>query len=237
MGDAVYHYDADRYLIVTVGLPVAARVVEASPARPYLSLRLDLDPAQVSSIMIEAGFASPPSSAGVKAIAVSTLDTGLLDATVRLVRLLESPHDAPVLVPLVKREITFRLMQGEQGGRLRHLPMLGARTNRIAEAVHRLRRDFDRTMNMESLAKELGMSTSAFHQHFKALTEMSPLQFQKLIRLQEARRLMLVENLDAASAAYRVGYEDPSHFSRDYKKRFGESPIRDVDRLRQGPGT
>jgi AraC-like DNA-binding protein len=183
--------------------------------------------------MLEAGYASPRDPAEVRAIAVSPLDGHLLDAVVRLVRLLDAPAEAPVLLPLITREIIYRLLMGEQGGRLRHLAILGGYTSHIARAVARLRQDFDQPLRIESLAQELGMSVSGFHHHFKAVTAMSPLQFQKRLRLQEARRLMLGEDLDAASAAYRVGYHDASHFNREYKSLFGVPPMRDVQRLRE----
>jgi AraC-like DNA-binding protein len=169
----------------------------------------------------------------VRAINVSPLDGNLLDAFVRLIRLLDSPVEAPVLLPLITREIIYRLLVGEQGARLRHLAILGGYTPSIARAVERLRQDFDQPLCIESLARELGMSVSGFHHHFKAVTAMSPLQFQKRLRLQEARHLMLGEDLDAASAAYRVGYQDTSHFNREYKSLFGVPPMRDVQRLRE----
>lgn len=166
----------------------------------------------------------------MRAIDVSPLDANLLDTVVRLVRLLDSPAEARVLRPLITREIV-RLLMGEQGNRLRHLALLGGHTDRIAEAVERLRRDFNQPLRIDSLAGELGMSVSGFHHHFKAA--MSPLQFQKQLRLQEARRIMLGENLGAASAGYRVGYDDASQFSREYKRLFGQPPLRDVERLRE----
>src|SRR5207253_7133724 len=168
------------------------------------------------------------------AIAVSPLDMHLLDAVVRLTRLLDAPAEAPVLMPLITREILYRLLRGEQGGRLRHLAILGGYSPSIARAIERLRHDFDQPLRIEQLARELGMSVSVFHHHFKAVTALSPLQFQKRLRLQEARRLMLGENLDATSAAYRVGYRDASHFNREYKSLFGVPPMRDVQRLREG---
>jgi len=143
------------------------------------------------------------------------------------------PLPKPVLLPLITREIIYRLLMGEQGGRLRHLALQGGYTPYIARAVGRLRQDFDQPLHIEELARELGMSVSGFHHHFKAVTAMSPLQFQKRLRLQEARRLMLGEDLDAASAAYRVGYHDASHFNREYKNLFGVPPMRDVQRLRE----
>jgi AraC-like DNA-binding protein len=160
------------------------------------------------------------------------LQAGLLDAVVRLVRLVDSPTEARMLMPLVMREIVYLLLVGAQGDRLQHLTVSGGTTTRIARAVERLRNDYDKPLRIESLARELGMSASGFHAQFKAVTAMSPLQFQKQIRLQEARRLMIGEDLDAARAGYRVGYDDASHFTREYKRLFGEPPMRDVHRLR-----
>ncbi len=234
--DHRYRYDPAHYLLTTVGLPITSQVVEASEAKPYLSLRLRLDPVLVGSVMAEAGYPSPQNHADVRAINVSPLDAGLLDAVVRLVRLLDSPSEARVLAPLVIREIVYRLLMGEQGARLRYIAVLGGHSHRIATAIERLRHDFDQPLRIEDIARELGMSVSSFHHHFKAVTAMSPLQFQKRLQLQEARRLMLGEHLDAASAGYRVGYDDASHFSRDYKRLFGEPPMRDVERLRQTTG-
>jgi AraC-like DNA-binding protein len=182
LGESRYRYDPSQYLLTTIELPRVSQVLEASKERPYLSLRLELAPTLVSSVLVEAGHASPPGSADVRAIAVSPLDGNLLDAFVRLVKLLQ---------------------------------------------------DFDQPLRIEQIARELGMSVSGFHHHFKAVTAMSPLQFQKQLRLQEARRLMLGKDLDAASAAYRVGYHDASHFNREYKNLFGVPPMRDVQRLRE----
>jgi AraC-like DNA-binding protein len=152
---------------------------------------------------------------------------------VLLVILLESHAEARFLMPLITREIVYRLLMGEQGNRLRHIAVLGGDTYPIAQAIERLRKDFDQPLRIESIARELGMSVSGFHHHFKAVTAMSPLQFQKRLRLQEARRLMLGEHLDAARAAYQVGYDNASHFNREYKRLFGLPPMRDVERLRE----
>lgn len=235
LGEERYRYDPYHYLLATVELPVVSQIVEATLERPYLSLRLDLDPALVASVMLEASMPSPRSDIGsARAVDVSPLDANLLDAAVRLVRLRDAPPaEARVLVPLVTREIIFRLLVGAQGARLRHIAVMGGHTDRIARAIERLRHDFDRPLRIEHLAREFGMSPSGFHEHFKAVTAMSPLQFQKQIRLQEARRLMLGEDLDASSAAFRVGYEDASHFNREYKRLFGEPPMRDMGRLRE----
>jgi len=233
LGDTRYQYDPAHYLLATVELPVVSQVIEASQERPYLSLRLKLDPTLVGSVMVEAGHFSPPSHADVRAINVSPLDASLLDAVVRLVRLLDTPAEAPFLAPLITREIVYRLLMGEQGDRLRHIAVEGGHTHRIARAIERLRKEFDQPLRIDDTARELGMSVSSFHHHFKAVTAMSPLQFQKRMRLQEARRLMLGEGLDAASAGYRVGYNDASHFNREYKRLFGLPPLRDVERLRE----
>lgn len=233
VGDQVYRYDPYHYLLATVELPVVSQVVEASAARPYLSLRLMLDSALVSSVMVEAASSEPESRSSVSAFDVCPLDGGLLDAVVRLVRLLASPAEAPVLGPLIMREIVFRLLMGAQGGRLRHLAVLGGHSHRIAGAVKRLHREFDQPLRIDHLAQELGMSVSGFHHHFKAVTGMSPLQFQKQLRLQEARRLLVSADVDAASVGFQVGYNDASHFSREYKRHFGEPPMRDVERIRE----
>jgi AraC-like DNA-binding protein len=233
LGESRYRYDPLHYLLATIELPSVSQVVEASKEWPYLSLRLELSPTLVSSVLLEAGYTASGKLAGVRAIDVSLLDGNLLDAAVRLIRLLDAPDEAPVLLPLITREIIYRLLMGAQGDRLRHLAFLGGYTSDIARAVARLRQDFDQPLDIEALAHELGMSVSGFHHHFKAVTAMSPLQFQKRLRLQQARRLMLGEDLDATSAAYRVGYQDASHFNREYKSLFGLPPMRDVQRLRE----
>jgi AraC-like DNA-binding protein len=233
LGDTCHRYDPAHYLIATAELPVAGRITEASEERPYLSLLLELDPALVGSVMVEAGHLTPRSHSAVQAIDVSPLDASLLDAVVRLVGLLDSPTEARFLAPLVTREIVYRLLMGEQGGLLHHIAALGGHGHRIVRALERLRKDFDRPLRIEDIARELGMSVSGFHHHFKAVTAMTPLRFQKQLRLQEARRLMLGEDLDAASAGYRVGYGDASHFTREYKRLFGAPPMRDVERLRE----
>jgi AraC-like DNA-binding protein len=234
LGDDRYRYDADRYLIAAAALPTASRVTEASEERPYLGVVLGLDPALVGSVMAEASHPAPRGHTAVRAFDVGPLDAGLLDAVVRLVGLLDAPaEEARFLRPLVTREIVFRLLRGEQGGRLRQIAVLGGHAHRIARALERLREDFDRPLRVEDVAREAGMSVSGFHHHFKAVTAMSPLQFQKRVRLQEARRLMLGEDLDAGSAGFRVGYGNVSQFTREYKKLFGAPPARDVEQLRE----
>lgn len=237
VGDTRYQYDPFNYCLATIELPRVSQVLEASKEQPYLSFRLVFDPNLVGSVLVEAGQIIQSSNVDVCAMDVSALDAELLDAVVRLVRLIDSPNEARILMPLIKREIIYRLLTGDQGARLCHLTVSGGYTSSIAGAIARLRQNFDQPVRIEELAQELGMSVSSFHQHFKSVTAMSPLQFQKRLRLQEARRLMLGEDLDATSAAYRVGYNDAAHFSREYKSLFGEPPLRDVQRLREAAST
>ncbi len=233
LGEYRYQYDPMHYLLVTAELPIVSHVIEASPERPYLSLSLKLDPVTVGAVMVETGQLATRDEAHVRALDVSTLDADLLDAIVRLVRLLDNPTEAPFLAPLITREIIFRLLLGAQGDRLRYIATQGGHAHRIARAIERLRNEFDHPLRVEDIARDLGMSVSSFQHHFKAVTAMSPLQFQKQVRLQEARRLMLSEDLDAATAGYRVGFNDPAHFNREYKKIFGLPPLSDVKRLRE----
>jgi AraC-like DNA-binding protein len=237
LGDSRYRYDPYHYLLATIDLPAISQVLEASKERPYLSLRMELSATLVGSVMIEASSVVPSGTAAVKAVDVSPLDANLLDATLRLVKLLESPDEARVLMPLIAREIIYRLLVGAQGHRLRHLTNLGTYPPHLASAVARLRQNFNKPLRIEEIANEFGMSVSSFHHRFKAVTGMSPLQFQKRLRLQEARRLMLGEDLDAASAASRVGYRDASHFNREYKHLFGVPPGRDMQQLRKAAST
>lgn len=233
LGENCYQYDPYNYLLATLEMPVVGRVLQASEEEPYLGLRLSLDPTLVGSVMMEMGGLSPGSQGDVKAITVSALDTTLLDATVRLVRLLDSPIQARLLLPLVTKEIIYWLLVGQQGDRLRQMTIPGGHTHRIGQAVDKICRDFNQPLYVEEIARGIGMSVSGFHHHFKEVTAMSPLQFQKQLRLQEARRLMLGEELDVATAGFRVGYDDTAHFSREYKRFFGAPPLRDVERLRE----
>lgn len=233
LGNNRYRYDSAHYLLSTVELPAVSQVIEASPREPYLGLRLEFDPSLVTAVMTDSNFSLPHSETEASAVAVSWMDGELLDAVVRLVRLLDRPDEYDFLAPLTIREIIYWLLVGEQGNRLCHLAILAGNAHRIAKAVELIRQNLDQPLRIDSFAQGLGMSASGFHHHFKAVTSMSPLQFQKQIRLQEARRLMLGEDLDAFTAGSRVGYEDASHFSRDYKRLFGEPPLRDVDRLRK----
>lgn len=235
IGERTLHYDELHYFVTPLDLPARATILEASPQAPFLSLALRLDLQLVASMMLE-GVVSPARPAGDERHAMSTgrLDAGLLDAFRRLVELVEEPAHAPVLAPLVQREITYRLLTGEAGWRLRQIAAADSQGSQVSRAIELLRSRFTEPMRIEDLARAAHMSVSSLHHHFKALTGMSPLQFQKQLRLAEARRLMLAERLDAATAAYRVGYESPSHFSREYGRHFGAPPMRDIARLRQG---
>ena len=238
LGETGYRYDPARYLLVTAELPLVGHVLEASAAQPYFSFRVKLEPALVGAVLMEAGRPAPSERADDRAISVGALDADLLDAVVRLARLFDSPAEARFLAPLIKRELVYRLMLGGQEERLGYIAALGGNTHRIVNAIGRFRREYDRNLRMETVAGDLGMSVSSFHHHFKAVTGLSPLQFQKRVRLQEARRLLLNEQLDAASTAFRVGYDDASHFSREYKRLFGLPPMQDVAQLRTaGPDT
>src|SRR5262245_34892673 len=231
LGEDRFRYDPNHYLISTVGLPTISQIEVASSEQPYLGLRLILEPAVVTSTMVEAGLVYRQNDSGVKAIAVSALDPDLLSACLRLVRLLQTPEQYRVLGPLVIREIVYRLLIGEQAHRMRHLTTIGGQAHRIVKAVNKLREDFAKPLRIEDVAREIGMSVSGFHA--QAVTAMSTLQFQKRLRLQEARRLMLTESLDAAEAGFQVGYDDASHFSREYKRLFGDPPLRDIHVLRE----
>ena len=231
LGEEVFRYDPGHYLLFTVDLPLIFQIEEATPDKPYLGLRLDLDPSLVASVLVESGIKFKTGDASAKAMDVHSIDPNLLDAVVRLVRLAQEPESRNVLAPLIVKEIIYRLLAGGQGARLGHLLASGD-TQRISRAIGHLREHFDEPLKIDDIARQFGMSVSGFHHHFKSVTAMSPLQFQKQIRLQEARRLMLGDDLDAASAAFRVGYEDPSYFSRDYKKLFGSPPQRDIVSLR-----
>jgi AraC-like DNA-binding protein len=231
LADEIYHYAAAHFLLVSVGLPVVSQVIEASPESPYLALRIDLDPVQLGELILAS---EPPETDGrpQRGLAVSRAEPPLLDAVVRLLLLLDSSRHIGVLAPLVLREISYHLLVGEQGPRLRQIAAANGQTRRVAAATRWLQHNFAQPFRIEALAREVHLSPSALHHQFKAVTAMSPLQYQKRLRLQEARRLMLSEGLDAASAGFRVGYESPSQFSREYRRLFGQPPQRDLALLR-----
>jgi AraC-like DNA-binding protein len=232
LGEEVYDYDASRYLVVSVDLPISGQVTRATSAAPYLCFRLDIDPGEVAALALGPG-PSEPSRRASRGLFLGEPEPALLDAVVRLVRLLDTPEDIPALAPLTTREILYRLLRGEHGDRLRQTVTVGSQAQRIARAIDWLQAHFTEPLRIDRLAREVHMSTSSLHHHFKAVTALSPLQYQKQLRLQEARRLMLSEDVDAATAGFRVGYESASQFGREYHRLFGAPPARDRRRLRQ----
>lgn len=223
----VYQYDPAHSLLVSVDLPMSVRVLEATPAKPCLAARLSLDLKLVGDLLTDCQDAPSPSHP--RGFDVSPVEPQLLDAVGRLVGLLDSPQDIPALAPLVLREVTYRVLTGPQGARLRQLAAMGAPAQRIAHAIRSVREQFANPLKVESLARQARMSVSGFHQHFKAVTGHSPLQYQKSLRLQEARRLMRGDGFNAAEAAFKVGYESASQFSREYRRMFGAPPQQDIE--------
>lgn len=225
-------YDARNFLITSVHLPTVVQIIEASPTKPYLGLRLKLDMREVSQLMVDSNLPPPRAQQSGRGMATGEVTLPLLIAFQRLVDLLSEEKDIPILAPLIKREIIYRLLVGDQGARLRQIASMGSQGNQIAQAVNWLKDNFKRPLRIDDLAQQVNMSTSTLHHHFRALTAMSPLQYQKWLRLNEARRLMLTENQDASTAAFQVGYESPSQFSREYGRLFGTPPLRDISNLR-----
>ena len=233
LGDEAFYYDEAHCLLTSVDLPCVGQVVRASPEHPYLCFTLALDPHRVAELIADNGVPDvAPPAAPPRGMATNLVSEPLLDAVLRLTRLLEVPHDIAVLAPLIEREILYRLLTGEQGARLRRIAANVGPARQIARAIDWLKQHFAESLRIEELASTLHMSASSLHHHFKAVTAMSPLQYQKQLRLHEARRLMLAELLDAASAARRVGYESASQFSREYSRYYGAPPLRDVAQLR-----
>jgi len=233
LGEESYVYDAHRFLITSVDLPVVTQVIEASSNRPYLGLTLELDLRVMAQLMLGQDMPSARPSRERLGIAVSEVSPPLLDAFNRLIDLLEKPEDISALAPLVKQEIFYRLLTGEQGPLLRQITTVGNHGYQISRAIDWLKENFSKPVKMEELASKAGLSLSAFHNHFRSMTAMSPLQYQKRMRLNEARRLMLTEHIDASRAAFSVGYESPSQFSREYTRQFGAPPMRDIKNLIQ----
>jgi AraC-like DNA-binding protein len=232
LGKDIYRYEPGESLLVSVDLPVKGRIVQATPQQPCLAIRIALDTATVGEVLSEIKRDVITQAPSTRAIVVSPVEPSLLGAVTRLVELLDSPKDIRSIAPLILREITYRILTGPQGRQLQQIASVGAPAQRIAVAIRWLREHFADGLKVESLAKKLSMSPSAFHHHFKEVTSMSPLQYQKRLRLEEARRLMLGNGLDAAEAAFQVGYESPSQFSREYRRMFGAPPRRDVAALK-----
>ncbi len=233
IGDRSSVYDAAHYLLISVDLPLVGHVIDASPDRPYLCCKIDLDPAMLADLMVSEG--GDVSSTDLPVLGVYPGDPDLIDAACRLVRLLDRPETIDALAPLIEREILYRLLTGPHGPMLRHVATAGSHLNQVSRAIAAIRRRFDGQIRIEEVAAEAGMSPSSLHAHFKAITHMTPLEYQKQLRLQEARRLMLVGGASAGTAGFAVGYESPSQFSREYRRLFGAPPRQDIVRLHTVP--
>ncbi|EGR1342249.1 AraC family transcriptional regulator N-terminal domain-containing protein [Vibrio parahaemolyticus] len=236
LGEESFIYDANHFLISSVDLPIIANIIEASEERPYLGLIMELDLTEISQLIVDSELAFAQSKEAQKGIAVGELSESLLDAFVRLAELLDEGQNIKILAPIIKREIFYRLLMSEQGTRLHQIVTAGSHSHQIAKAIDWLKNNFVKPLSVGDLASFTGMSKSSFYTHFRSMTSMTPLQFQKKLRLSEARRLMLTENLDAMAATFKVGYESPSQFSREYSRLFGAPPSKDIKLLRENLG-
>jgi AraC-like DNA-binding protein len=239
LGDRVYEYGAGQYLVASVDLPVTGQFIRVEPERPALGFGLALEPSDVAELLLRAGpWGNPRADGGApSAMAVSDASPALLDAVVRMVRLLDEPRDRAVLAPLVKREILWRVITGEQGATVRQLGLADSRLNHVSRAVGWIREHYAEPFRVEDVARMSGMSVSAFYRNFQAVTAMSPIQFQKQIRLQEARLLLATHPGEVTGVGRRVGYDNPSQFSREYRRQFGAPPSQDAVRLRDAVST
>ncbi|GLS29283.1 AraC-type DNA-binding protein [Mesorhizobium albiziae] len=232
LADLRYCYNPAKYLVVSVDLPLSGQVTKASPELPYLCVRIDLDAAMLASVLTEKGASAIAKGSVERGLFISDMSSDLAGAAIRLVRLLDEPEHIPFLAPLLLREIYYRLLAGEQSGAVRHIATAGSKIHQIGRAIAWIKEHYAQPFSIEVVANEARMSPSAFHHYFREVTAMSPLQYQKQVRLQEARRLMVGGAFDAAAAGYEVGYESPSQFTREYRRLFGAPPVRDVTRLR-----
>ena len=232
VGEEVYEYDPSRMLVFSVALPVAAQVTQASQAQPYLALRLDLEPLKISELVLKVFPNGLPPVPERSAVYVAPAEASIIDAANRLMECLGQPSDVELLAPLVVDEILIRLLRSRIGPRVAQMGFAESSVHRLAKAMQWLRANFSQPMKVEELAEMVHMSVSSFHEHFKSVTSMSPLHYQKVLRLQEARRLMLSAKMDAGTAGQRVGYLSASQFSREYSRLFGIAPSRDIARLR-----
>ncbi|MFW0950229.1 AraC family transcriptional regulator N-terminal domain-containing protein [Vibrio parahaemolyticus] len=236
LGEESFIYDANHFLISSVDLPIIANIIEASEEQPYLGLIMELDLTEISQLIVDSELAFTQAKEAQKGIAVGELSESLLDAFVRLAELLDEGQNIKILAPIIKREIFYRLLMSEQGTRLHQIVTAGSHSHQIAKAINWLKNNFVKPLSVGDLASYTGMSKSSFYTHFRSMTSMTPLQFQKKLRLSEARRLMLTENLDAMAATFKVGYESPSQFSREYRRLFGAPPSKDIKSLRENLG-
>lgn len=236
IGDRAYVYDAERFLIASLDLPGSSQVLDASPDVPCLGLVLRLNMRTITELSAQMRLPHHQERGGEASAAIGTLTQELLDPFGRLLGLLDDPDSIPILAPLIEREIHFRLLTSDVAPRLLQIVSVGSQTHRISRAIDWLKLNYAQPLRVDELASHVQMSASSFHHHFRHLTSMSPLQYQKWLRLNEAKRLMLNENLDAAGAAFHVGYESPSQFSREYSRLFGAPPKRDIEQMRGRTG-
>jgi len=233
VGSDLFEYGVGDFLVVSLDLPVVSRVTKANREKPNLGIGMAIDPERLASVLARMNVAGHPLPEGeALGVSVNRASPLLLDATLRLLRLLDRPTDIPAMAPLVEEEILYRLLTGPCGPRLLHTARSDTPSNNVVRATGWLRKHFAEPLRIETLAGRVGMSVSSLHHHFKAVTAMSPLQYQKQLRLNEARRLMLIERLDVGTASFRVGYQSPSQFSREYARMYGRSPQRDLQALR-----
>ena len=236
LGNEIYRYDPAHYLVAAVDIPVIGQVMNATPEKPYLCFNLIFSPQDIQELLLAGNKAGAPGFptrlTPKRGLFVSAAKPPLLDVALRLLRLLDTPGDIPLLSPLLLREIIYRLLQDDQGDTLAQVALADSHAQQINRVINILKHNYHRNLRIEDLAREACMSSSSLHTHFKTITNMTPLQYQKHLRLQEARRLLFAEQLDAATASHRVGYESPSQFSREYNRLFGLSPLRDIARLR-----
>ena len=233
VGDEVFEYDASRMIVFSVALPVAAQITQASHSEPYLALKLDLDAHKIAELVLKVYPHGLPQVQERSAVYLTAADTSMVNAATRLMGCLAQPGDVELLAPLVVDEILIRLLRSPIGARVAQMGFAESSVERVAKAISWLRANFSQPMKVEELAELVHMSVSSFHEHFKSVTSMSPVHYQKVLRLQEARRLMLSSMMDAGTASQRVGYLSASQFSREYSRFFGSAPTRDIARLRQ----
>jgi AraC-like DNA-binding protein len=234
--DKVFEYGAGQYAVVSVDLPISGYISQASPEFPFLSTAITLKPASIATLLLETAASELP-AAELAGLGVSDAPAELLEAVVRLLRLLDRPRDAAALAPMVEREILWWLLNGEQGTAVRQIGLADSRLSQISRAIRWIRLHYAQPVRIEELAEMVAMSPSTFHRHFRAVTALSPLQYQKLIRLQEARARLMTDAADIAEVGFSVGYDSPSQFSREYSRHFGAPPGRDLARLRAGSQT
>jgi AraC-like DNA-binding protein len=233
VGDDVYDYGAAQVAVYSVDIPVSAQVTHASYSEPYLTLKIDLEPQRITELAARVFPHGVPQTRESRPLYVGDADAHLVDAASRLIELISRPKDAELIAPLVIDEILIRVLSGPMGARIAQMGLIDSSLHRVAKAVAWLRANYDQPVDVDALAQLVNMSLSTFHRQFRAVTSMSPLQFQKALRLQEARRLMLTSMLDASAAGRRVGYVSASQFTREYGRFFGSPPTRDVHRLRE----